>query len=162
MALSGAIGDFGGAVSDLFAASADRTKAQGLQLESQQYTLAENLSEQNAAYTAQSTAIQEAQKDREILQTIGKQQADVASSGFSSSGSALYLMMDSANQGALAKATLAQQGQITEAGYEEQAQSYGIMSQAANLAANAANKAAQGADISAVIKGVAGVAALVS
>lgn len=159
--LSGtAFSDFGGAVSDLFAADADKSKAAGLRAESQEYTLAAGLSQQNEQYTEQSTAIQEAQKSRDIMQTIGKQQADVAASGFAASGSALDLLRDSANQGALAKATLAQQGLITEAGYEEQAQSYQLMSQAANQAASAADKAAQGADISAGIKAVAGIAAL--
>lgn len=152
--------DIGGAVSDLYAASADRSKAQGLRIEGEEYTLAGNLAEQNAQYAAQSTAIQEAQKSREIEQTVGKQQADVAASGFTESGSALYLLMDSANQGALAKATLQQQGLITEAGYEEQAQSYQLMTQAANQAATAADHAAQGAEISAGIKGAAAIATL--
>jgi hypothetical protein len=160
------LGDFitgiGGAVSDLYAADAAKSKAQGLRLEGEQYGLASTYAEQNKAYTQQSVDLQEYQASRKINQTIGSQQAAVASSGFGEAGSALDLLRDSANQGALTKATLAQQGNITEAGYEEQAQSYNLMQQAANNAADAADKAAKGAGISAIIKGVAGVAGLFS
>src|SRR6516165_945119 len=119
--------DIGGAFSDLMAASAARSKQTGLQLEEQQYEQAAAFAQQNVEYTKQSTAIQEYQKQREVMQTLGQQQADVAASGFAESGSALDIERDSANQGALAQGVLAQQGLITEAGYEEQAQSYQLM-----------------------------------
>jgi hypothetical protein len=158
MALSGTtFSDFGGAVSDLFAASADRTKAQGLRIEGQEYTLAAGLATQNAQYTQVSTDIKEFQAQRNIFQTLGKQQADVASSGFEEAGSALDLLRDSASEGALHTAVIGAQGQIEQAGYEEQAASYTLMSQAASMAATAADKAAQGATDAAIIKGVAGV-----
>jgi hypothetical protein len=144
--------DFGGAVSDLFAASADRAKAAGLRIEGQEYTLAAGLATQNAQYTQVSTDIKEFQAQRDIFQTLGKQQADVASSGFQEAGSALDLLRDSANQGALNQAVIGAQGQITEAGYEEQAASYTLMSQAASMAATASDKAAQGADIAAGLR----------
>ena len=153
--------DFGGAISDLYAASADQTKAAGLRIEGQEYTLASTLATQNEQYTEQSTELQQYQESRKIEQTLGAQQAEVAASGFGASGTADDLLRDSANQGALAKATLAQQGLITEAGYTEQAQSYTLMSQAADMAASAADKAAQGSDIGAIVKGVAGVATLI-
>jgi hypothetical protein len=150
MALSGAtFSDFGGAVSDLFAASADRSKAAGLRIEGQEYTLAAGLATQNAQYTQISTNIKEFQAQRDIFQTLGKQQADVASSGFQEAGSALDLLRDSAQQGALNTAVLGAQGQIQEAGYEEQAASYTLMAQAASMAATASDKAAQGATIAA-------------
>src|ERR1700736_2333390 len=117
MALSGAtFSDFGGAVSDLFAASADRTKAAGLRIEGQEYTLAAGLATQNAQYTQIATGIKEFQAQRDIFQTLGKQQADVASSGFQEAGSALDLLRDSATQGALNQAVIGAQGQIQEAG----------------------------------------------
>ena len=147
-----ALSDFGGAVSDLFSASAFRSKAAGLRIEGQEYTLAAGLADQNEKFTEQSTAIQETQLNRQIEKTLGQQQAAVASSGFSNSGSYLDLLRDSANQGALTKAVLSQQGLITEEGYDEQAASYRLMNDAANMAAGAADKAAFGANISAGIK----------
>lgn len=157
MAIDALFTDIGGAVSDLYAADADRSKAQGLRIEGQEYGLAASFAEQNKQFTQESTDIQEYQAARKATQTIGSQRADVAASGFGEAGTALDLLRDSANQGALTKGVLANQGAITEAGYEEQAQSYNLMQQAANTAADAADKAAQGAGISAIIKGVAGV-----
>jgi hypothetical protein len=75
------------------------------------------------------------QLDRQITLTIGGQRADVAGAGLKESGTALDLLRDSAAQGALAKDVLARQGVIQEAGYEEQAQSYDVMSGAAKYAA---------------------------
>lgn len=171
---SGTITDISGAVSDLFASSADSTKAQGLRLkaqgdaiEGQDYDLAATLAGQNEQFAATSTAIKQAQNDRQIYQTIGGQQADVAGAGFAASGSALDLLRDSASQGALTKAVAGQQGLITEAGYTEQQQSYQNLSKAAgiavqedNLAADAADKAANGATFTGILKGVAGIASL--
>lgn len=166
--------DTAGAVSDLFAASADQSKAQGLRLkaqgdalEGQNYDLASTLALQNEQFATTSTAIKQAQNDRNIYQTIGGQQADVAGAGFAASGSALDIMRDSASQGALTKAVAGQQGLIQEAGYQEQATSYqnlskaaGIAVEADNVAADAADKAAEGADITAGIKGAAAIATL--
>lgn len=147
------IADIGGAVSDLFAAQGVQTqanmKAQGLVLqeegiqiqaagdlaEATNYDLASTLALQNKQYTETSTAIQQVQLDRQIAQTIGGQKAGTAGAGLASSGSALDLLADSAKQGALAKNVLAQQGLITEAGYEEQAKSYQTMSAAERSAA---------------------------
>lgn len=166
--------DLGGAVSDLFAASADSSKASGLRikaqgdaLEGENYDLAASLAQQNEKYTEQSTAIKQLQNDRQIYSTIGGQRADVAGAGFSSSGSAMDLMADSAKQGALIKSVTAQQGLITEAGYTEQAQSYQNMSKAAafavqgdNDAADAADTAGIGAGITGALKGAASIATL--
>lgn len=154
--------DIGGGVSDLFAASADRFRAKGARIEGEQYAKAAGLADLNATYTKESTDIKEFQTQRSIFQTIGKQQADVAASGFATSGSALDLLRDSATQGALAKAVLGQQGLIEEAGYEEQAQSYRLMQEAANQAATAADHAAQGAQTSAFIKFGAAAASLIA
>jgi hypothetical protein len=54
-------------------------------------------------------------------------------------------MRSNAQQGALNKQVLAQQGLITEAGYEEQQQSYELMAQAADVSAEAAKTAGIGA-----------------
>lgn len=152
--------DFGGAASDLFAGFGDQAKAQGDFAEATEYTEAAALAGQNEAFTKTSTAIKEAQQARELTQTVGGQQADVAGSGFSESGSSLDLLRDSASQGALTHAVLGQQGLITEAGYEEQQQSYNQMATAATNAGNAANDAATFADITGGIKAVAGLATL--
>lgn len=154
------VSGIGGAVSDLFAASADKSKAQGDFIEAQDYGLASTLAQQNEQFTATSTAIKEAQQQRQVTQTLGSTSADVAGAGFAASGSALDLMRDSAAQGALTHAVLGQQGLITEAGYQEQAQSYTNMQQAATIAGNAENTAATGADIGAAIQGVSAVASL--
>jgi len=152
--------DFGGAASDLFASFGDKAKAQGDFAEAKAYGLASDLATQNEQFTETSTAIKEAQQQREMMQTLGGQQADVASAGFAASGSALDLLRDSASQGALTHAVLGQQGLITEAGYNEQAQSYKIMQGAANDAGNAENSAATFAEISGGIKAIAGIATL--
>jgi hypothetical protein len=104
-----------------------QTKAQGDLAEAGNYDIAANLATANEQYTEQSQRVQQAQLDRQETQTIGGQQASVAGVGFTSGGSAGDLMRDSASQGALAKGVLAQQGQITEAGYTEQAQSFTTM-----------------------------------
>jgi hypothetical protein len=161
MALSGGtFTNIGGAVSDLFSASAFKTKAAGQRIEAEEFQLAAGLADQNEKFTEQSTAIQQSQADRAIEKTIGGQQAAVAASGFAAGGSALDLLRDSANQGALHKAVLAQQGLITEAGYNEQAASYRLLSSASDLAASAADKAAGNATTSAYIKFAAAGASL--
>lgn len=202
--------DIGGAVSDIFGGFAADTssdlkakglsiqaqgtrlsaqslllKAQGDLSEAEQYDLAQQLAQQNAAYTRASTAISAAQQDRQITMTIGGQRAAVAGAGLASSGTALDLLRDSASQGALARATLQTQGSITEAGFNEQAKSYAVMSAAARTTAAgkqqiagqtqdiatqqeqlardtraAGQQAATGDFISAALKGVAAVASI--
>lgn len=104
-----------------------QTKAAGDLAEAGNYDIAAELATANEQFTEQSTRVQQAQLDRQETQAIGGQEASVAGAGFASSGSALDLMRDSASQGALAKGVLAQQGVITEAGYNEQAQSFTTM-----------------------------------
>lgn len=174
--------DVSGSVSDLFSGFGATTqadlKAQGLDIqaagdvaEGENYDLAASLAAKNAQYSESSTAIKEAQIDRQNTLAIGGQKADVASAGFSSSGSALDLMRDSASQGALTKAVAGQNGLIQTAGYEEQEQSYQTMSAAAkstaaglqNIASEteAAGKTSEIGDfISGALKGVAAVASI--
>lgn len=131
--------NLGGAAQDLFSGFATakglQIKAQGDLAEAASYDKASALATQNEQFTEQSTAIKQMQQSREISMAIGKQQSEVAGSGFESSGSALDLLRDSAQQGALTKQVLGQQGLITEAGYKEQAESYDIMSAAAKSTA---------------------------
>src|SRR5262249_41864146 len=125
MALSaGTFQSIGGAVSDLYASEAYKTRAKGNLLQVEQYDLAGDLARRNKQFIETSTAIKEQQEQRTVSAALGQQQADVAAGGFAASGSSLELLRDSAAQGALAKAALGQQGLIEEAGYEEQAKSY--------------------------------------
>jgi hypothetical protein len=112
-----------------------RIKAGGDLAESGNYDIAATLATENEAYTEQSTRIQQTQLDRQVTQTIGGQQASVAAAGFTSGGSAGDIMRDSASQGALAKGVLAQQGVITEAGFDEQAKSFTTMANAGRTTA---------------------------
>ena len=157
----GAIGgDIGGAVSDLFAASGARYKAQGDLAEQGQYLEAAGFAQQNVAFTQQSTAIKQFQTERQIQNSLGQTKADVAGAGFAESGSSLDILRESASQGALTKSVMATQGLITEAGYQEQADSYRTMASAAGLAANAENEAAKGDEIAGAIKGVTAIASI--
>ncbi len=112
-----------------------RTKAQGDIMEAQNYDLAANLANENAAFTAQSTRIQQFQEARKETQTIGAQRAAEGAAGFGEGGSAFYLMRDSANQGALAQGVIGMQGAINEAGYREQAQSFKTMADVGRMTA---------------------------
>jgi len=156
----GTINSVGGAVADLFAADAHRSKAQGLRLEAGNYGRSSAFSEQSAQFTETSTAIKQAQLDRDIFKTLGGQAADVAGAGFAASGSALDILRESAAQGALTKAVGGLQGLITEEGYEVQAKNYAEMGKAALLAADAEDKAATGSEWAAGFKGVAAVASI--
>lgn len=157
---AGTINSFGAAAQDLFTAFGDKAKAHGDFLEAENYGIASDLATQNEKFTETSTAIKEAQQQREMMGTLGGQRADIASAGFAESGSALDIMRDSAAQGALTHAVLGQQGLITEAGYNEQAQSYKIMQTAATDAGNAENSASTFAEIMGGINAIAGVTSI--
>jgi hypothetical protein len=113
---SGTFQDISASVSDIFAAKADEYKAQGDRLEAGQYTEAAAFAAQNEQFTANSTAIQEAQANRSFMQTQGGIQAATATNGFAEAGSSMDILADSARQGALQQAVLQQQGLITQAG----------------------------------------------
>lgn len=172
----------GGAVDSLFAGFGEiqgsKLKAQGMRIKAQgdlaeagEYDLAGELAKKNVAFTQQSTAIKEMQADRELSKSLGETTADVAGAGFGSGGSAAFLLADSAAQGSLTKSVLEQQGHITEAGYQEQADSFSIMSSAARTAAageeDIANKTENlsgimgiGSFIGGAIKGVSAIASI--
>ena len=137
--------DIGTAVSDIFAAQGDVLKAKGAEFEQKSYLEAADLAKQNEQFTEMSTAIKESQADRNLYQALGTTRADVAGAGFAASGSALDILRESASQGAMTKAVLGEQGLITEAGYQEQAQSYTDMANAAGVAIQADKLAATGA-----------------
>jgi hypothetical protein len=152
--------DLGAGISDLFAASADRSKAQGDLLEAQNYDRAAKYAQQEEQFTVESTAIQKMQAERTTYQSMSQTKADVAGGGFAASGSSLDILAQSASQGALQQAVLQRQGLITEQGYEEQAQSYLNMESAADMAASAEKTAATGAEIGAGFQFAAAIASL--
>ena len=105
MALStGTFQNIGGAVSDLFSASAFRTKGQGLRTEAEEFLSARDLAFQNEAFTKNSTEIQEQQTNRAIEKTLGGQAAQVAASGY-------QLQSEAANMAATAADKAAQEQQ---------------------------------------------------
>lgn len=112
-----------------------RIKAGGDLAEAQNYDLAATLARQNETYTDFSTRVQAAQESRTITQTIGGVRANTGAAGFTSGGSSMDILRDSARQGALALGTLRMQGAINEAGFEEQAKSYETMSAAGRATA---------------------------
>lgn len=152
----------GAAVSDLFAADADRTRARGSRMQADLYGQSSALATENEQYTERSTAIQEMQQQRKNYLALGGTEAAVAGSGFAMSGSGLDILRSSAEQAALSKAVIQQQGYITEAGYQEQASAYKQMQSASLLEAQAQEHAATGATWSAGIKGAGAVASLFS
>jgi hypothetical protein len=152
--------DIGGGISDLFQVSADRSKAQGDYFEAQNYDLAAKYADQEAAFTAESTAIQRMQAERQTYQSTSQTRADIAGGGFAASGSGLDILAQSASQGALQQAVIQRQGLITEKGYEEQAESYRNMESAADMAASAEKKAAVGAEWGAGFKFAAAIGTL--
>jgi hypothetical protein len=158
---SSTVTDIGAGVSDLFQASADRSKAQYDLSEGQEYTLASDLATQNAQFTQDSTAIKETQINREETKALGTTTANQAGAGFATSGSGLDILRETASSGSIAKAAANQQGLITEAGYNEQAASYTLMASAADQAASAEETAAKGADIGAIIDFTAAAVSLI-
>ncbi len=150
----------GGAVSDIFAGFGDAYKAQGDELEAGMYREGATLAEQNAQYTEAATGVKIAQQQRELEISQGRTTAAVAGAGFEASGSALDLLRESAQQGALAKGVLTQQGFITEQGYKEQADALNAQASAADVAASAAKSAETGSFISGALKGAAAIAGL--
>lgn len=112
-----------------------RIKASGDLAEASNYDLAGNLALKNEQFTTASTAIKQAQTDRSIALAQGSIEAETAGAGLKTSGSSLDVLRDSAEQGALTKQVAGSQGLITEAGYEEQRQSYATLANAGREAA---------------------------
>ena len=152
--------DAGAGVSDIFAGFGAQAKAQGDLLEQANYQQAAGYAEQEAKFAEMSTKIQEMQESREISKSLGQTTADVAGAGFATAGSAVDLLRESAAQGAITKQVTQVQGNIQEAGYEEQAKSFENMAAAAGVAASAENKAATGDFIGGGIQGAVAVAKL--
>lgn len=178
----------GGAVEQLFAgraseakadmfrieAKADLLKGEGARLEGLSYGRAHELALQNKQYAETSTEVQLAQASRAITMSLGSTRAAGAASGFTESGSGIDILAASARQGELEKQMLAQQGLITEASHQEQADVYANMVKASEVAvegsklaheghlraADAEEDAAKGHFLGAAINGVVAVGSL--
>lgn len=152
MALSAStFSGIGGAVDSLFGAIGDQAAASGFKRAAAYQDKAALFAEQEAALSARSTFIQQTQLDRQIYKTLGGQIADIAGAGFTDSGSALYLMRDSAQQAALSKQLLQTQGQITESGYHAAASGYRAEADAYRSQATAKNSSASGGFLSSAL-----------
>lgn len=152
----------GGAVSDLFAYKASGIKATGDLAEAGGYARAAALARENIPLEEAATKIQQTQVAREALKTIGGQEADISGAGFAASGTALDLLRSSASQGALASQLIGEQGAIQVNAYEQQAEAYDTMSEAATFAANAEKQAGKGDLIGGAIKGAGAIASVAS
>lgn len=139
-------GDLGGAVQSIFGAMGDFAEAKS-------YKKAEDLATQNAGIANESTRIQQFQAQRNIYQTIGKQQAQVAGAGLASSGSALDLLRSSQQQGELTRQLIGTQGLIQQQGFLQEANAYGGMASAASAAGN-------GGLFGGIMKGIGAVASV--
>jgi len=166
---SSTFNDLAGAVSDLFSSQATATglrlKASGDLAEAGNYDLSADMATQNAQFAEVSTRVKAAMTQRQIYQGIGTETADIAGSGFrTNTGSSLDLLRSSAAEGALNKQLVTEQGQITEAGYNEQAASYTNLAAFARSSAatedSEAGKSTLGGEIGASLKGAAAVASL--
>ena len=90
-----------GAASDIGAYFGAEAKAGFDIAEGQEYDIAAQLARKNEEYTKYSTAIKDAQADREAALSIGRTHAEVAGAGFSESGSALDILRSAGSQAAL-------------------------------------------------------------
>ncbi len=141
----------GGAVNDIFSseatASSLRLRGQGDLVEAQNYDAAAVLAKQNENFTEQSTAVKQAMTDRQLYLSTGTEQATIAAGGFQQSGSALDILRSNAQQGALQKQLIGQQGLIQEAGFNEQASAYTNLANFARYSAGVSNDQADNAEL---------------
>ena len=153
----------GNAASDIFggieAAQGDQIKAEGLEVEGTDYTMAAALATQNAEFTQQSTAVQEYQAHRSLEKAQGSTTADIAGAGFTSGGSGEDILRSNAEQGAIQKQILTQQGNITEASYNEQAASYTNLAAYSESAASSEKKLGTEAEIGGFVGGALSIGA---
>jgi hypothetical protein len=132
--------DIGGGIGSLFGAQGSQAAAEGDKLAAKSFGEAEQIARQNARYTELSTAITENQLHRQVLQVVGKQQAQIAG-GNLTGGSAEDLKRSSLMQGNLAGAVMNISGAIQKNSFLQQATAYEGQ-QAAELGKAGAEEAA--------------------
>lgn len=127
-------------------AEAQRLQSRGNEVEAGNYDLAKTLAEQNVEFTKQNAGIQETMLDRQLFLSTGATKGAVAGAGLTDAGST-DLLADSARQGAIAKQLVGEQSLITEAGYDEQAKSYGNLAEYARYGSSVQNDMAGKLDV---------------
>lgn len=126
--IGGAIGNFGSGIQDFFDAAGDDITAKGLDEAAKRERI-------SARLTEASTSIQKYGARRQIERTTGSAAAEIASSGFSFSGSNIDIAADSTRQGAITEALLETQGEIDVNQHLAQAESYDTQAEATRKAA---------------------------
>lgn len=116
--------DFFGGIQGIGSGIAGLFNAGGLSASANDLDAAARLEDVNARISTASTDIQLAAVTRDALKTIGGQAQDVATAGFSASGTALDLLADSQRQASLASALTATQGAIETQSHVAQAGVY--------------------------------------
>lgn len=158
--LGAGITSIGGAVSDIFGGlAADKSEA-SYRAAAAQYRKAAGLATENLATTEQSYGVRQLQTQRQIFQTNGTIQANLAGNGFALSGSGADILADSARQGTLQHQLLQQQEGIDINNLNAQIGSLNLQATQADQAADAAKSSGLLSEISGAIKGVAGIAQL--
>lgn len=157
----------GNAVNDIFSSqateAADETKAAGLLVEQQDYTLAAQFAGEENQYTQEATAVSLSNNVRNAELGIGQNKAAIADNGFALSGSAEDIIRQAHEQAGLTQASTQMQGAITEQGYQEQQQVDTNEAAEAGAAAAAASAAGHEAGVAGVFGAVLqGAGALVS
>jgi hypothetical protein len=120
------------------AATGQGYAAAGDTAEQNAYTQAQAIATQNQQIEATSGRIEQFQAQREAQQTIGLQKAQVAGSGFQSSGTFLNGLQSSYRQADLTQQLIGTQTSLAQGGYASQAAAAGGEANAAALAATAA------------------------
>lgn len=130
----------GNAVNDLFSGFAtyegDETKAEGLETEAQNDTLAAEYAGQEATTAQTNMGVQEYQDIRNLSMAQGRTEAESAGAGFENSGSTLDVLRSNAQQGAIQQAVTEVQGENQIAGYQEQQTAYNNLATYSNEAAS--------------------------
>ncbi len=159
--LGGAITSLGSFFASQSTAAATALLGQGDLTAAGDYSKAADIATQNVGITGMSTAIQQAQLNRKIYQTVSTQQAGLGGANVSG-GSAGDLMRESVQQGALAQTLVTTQGNIQKNAFEEQATAYQGMAGSANAAAAAAVQQANAQTTTGLFGLAGGVASLLT
>lgn len=148
----------GAAVQDLFASQGAALTAAGARAAAAGYRKAAGLATENLGYEEKSVALKQLQTDRSLFQTISSAEANAAGNGLKLSGSALGIIMDSANQGQLTKDIISQQGLIDANAIRQQIASYTAQAQQYDAAASAADMSGIGSIFGTALKGISAIA----
>ncbi len=160
--LGGAIGGIasgiGGLIQSQPTASGDLASASGYTDAASAYSTGSTMAATNSQIALNAANVQQLQVARNVAKTVGSQQAEEAGAGFGNSGTSLYLLRDSMQQGALARGVIGIQGAINANSYNMQSTSLAGESQQAAAAASAAQSAAKGASSSGIFGAIGSIA----